>query len=47
MQPRATRARRQADTPDGVALQEIGPIIAPPTGESDGAPVSGDVLDAR
>ena len=33
--------------PDGMALREIGPIVAPPTVGSDGIPISGDVLDAR
>lgn len=33
--------------PDGVALQEIGPIIAPPSIGPDGAPIPSDVLDAR
>ena len=33
--------------PDGVALQEIGPIVAPPGIDAHGVPVPDDVLDAR
>jgi hypothetical protein len=33
--------------PDGAAVQEIGPIMAPPSVGADGSPVPGDVLDAR
>jgi hypothetical protein len=33
--------------PDGAAVQEIGPIMAPPTVAADGSPIPGDVLDAR
>jgi hypothetical protein len=33
--------------PEGAAVQEIGPIMAPPSVGADGSPVPGDVLDAR
>ncbi len=33
--------------PTGVAVDEIGPLVAAPTLATDGAPVPGDVLDAR
>ena len=33
--------------PEGAVLQEIGPIVAPPSLDADGTPVPGDVLDPR
>ncbi len=33
--------------PEGATLQEIGPIVAPPSIGPDGMPIPGDVLDAR